>query len=150
MNMSVSEAAMDRLMGAWNRPVPFPDAKPALQKLKGFSRVILSNGDEAMLSEGVAHSGLSPWLEDVLSVEPARHYKPHPQAYRQVLARYGVPRGEVWFVSSNGWDAAGASSFGFRSIWVNRRSQVRERLVAEPRKEVSNLVEAAEVIRAGV
>ncbi len=135
--------AIERLMEAWNAPVAFDDAKVALEQLQGFTRVILSNGDRAMLASGVAHSNLKGLLDTALSVEPARCYKPHPAAYQLVLDQYGVSANEVWFVSSNGWDAAGASSFGFRSIWVNRRGLPQERTIAEPDYQVGNLMEAA-------
>lgn len=138
--------AIDRLMEAWNAPVAFDDAKPALEQLKGFTRVILSNGDEAMLASGVAHLNFGGLLDAALSVQPAQCYKPHPAAYQLVLDKYGVSPHEVWFVSSNGWDAAGASSFGFRSIWVNRRGLPQERTVAEPKYQVSDLREAAALL----
>jgi len=36
------------------------------------------------------------------------------------------------FVSSNGWDAAAASLFGFRTIWANRAGMPVERLPDYP------------------
>jgi 2-haloacid dehalogenase len=43
-----------------------------------------------------------------------------------------VPRALVGFVSSNGWDAAGAKAFGFRAFWVNRGKAPVERLGVRP------------------
>ncbi len=37
---------------------------------------------------------------------------------------------ELVFVSSNGWDAAGAAWFGYRAFWINRYGAPRERLDA--------------------
>lgn len=145
--VTLETPATKRLMEAWNAPVAFDDAKFALEQLQRFTRLILSNGDEAMVASGVAHSTLGEALDDALSVEPARCYKPHPAAYQLVLQKYGVSPHQVWFVSSNGWDAAGASSFGFRSIWVNRRGLPQERTLAEPDYQVGNLREAAALIR---
>ena len=41
-------------------------------------------------------------------------------------------RDEVLFVSSNGWDAAGAAHYGFRTVWVNRAGEPVDRLPARP------------------
>ncbi len=43
------------------------------------------------------------------------------------------------FVSGNYWDAAGASAFGFTSVWVNRTGAPRDRLWSEPRHELHDL-----------
>ena len=36
------------------------------------------------------------------------------------------------FVSSNGWDAVGATWFGFTTLWVNRQGAPLERLGTAP------------------
>ena len=40
---------------------------------------------------------------------------------RPSLARIGGKLPEVLFVSSNAWDALGATWFGFQTLWVNRQ-----------------------------
>jgi 2-haloacid dehalogenase len=52
-----------------------------------------------------------------------------------------VPRALFGFVSSNGWDAAGAKSFGFRVFWVNRGGAPVERLGVRPDAIVKSLAE---------
>ena len=37
-----------------------------------------------------------------------------------VLERFGVRPGQVSFQSSNRWDIAGATRFGFQTVWINR------------------------------
>ena len=39
---------------------------------------------------------------------------------------------EILFVSSNGWDAAAAGLFGFKTIWANRAGMPVERLPSHP------------------
>ena len=36
------------------------------------------------------------------------------------------------FVSSNGWDAAGGTAFGFSSIWINRNKLPEEKIQWKP------------------
>jgi 2-haloacid dehalogenase len=47
-------------------------------------------------------------------------FKPRPEVYALVTAHFSVKPAEVTFVSSNRWDAMGATAFGFRTVWVNR------------------------------
>jgi 2-haloacid dehalogenase len=57
-----------------------------------------------------------------LSVDTVKMFKPRPEVYALVTAHFSVKPAEVTFVSSNRWDAMGATAFGFRTVWVNRGS----------------------------
>jgi 2-haloacid dehalogenase len=50
-----------------------------------------------------------------------------------------VPAERICFLSSNGWDVAGAATFGFRVVWVNRARAPRECLPGAPAAEVGDL-----------
>jgi len=102
---------------------PFPEAKEALGALKrrgDRQRAILSNGSTAMLSALVKNSGLDAFLDATISVDGARKYKPHPECYALIEERLGLKTDEVLFVSSNGFDVAGAKHFGFKVAWIKR------------------------------
>ena len=99
---------------------PVPEAVVALKALEGRPRAIFSNGSAGMLDALARNSGLRSHLEHVISVDPARAFKPSPKAYAQVEAVLGIPPGDVMFVSSNGFDVAGAKRFGFQVAWVRR------------------------------
>jgi 2-haloacid dehalogenase len=102
---------------------PFPEAKEALGALKrrgGYQLAILSNGSTAMLTALVKNSGLDAFLDATISVDGARKYKPHPECYALVEERLGLKPSEVLFVSSNGFDVAGAKHFGFNVAWIRR------------------------------
>jgi 2-haloacid dehalogenase len=45
----------------------------------------------------------------------------------------------IGFVSSNGWDVAGAGAFGFPTVWVNRQGTPPEALGVVPGLEVRDL-----------
>jgi 2-haloacid dehalogenase len=53
----------------------------------------------------------------------------------------GIAAGRVCFMSSNGWDAAGAAAFGFRTVWINRSGAPVEHLPAHPEAVLSSLAE---------
>jgi len=102
---------------------PYPEAKDALGKLKsrgGYKLAILSNGSTAMLSALVRNSGLDAYLDATVSVDGARKFKPHPDCYALVEKTLGLKNDEVMFVSSNGFDVAGAKHFGFKVAWIRR------------------------------
>ena len=42
----------------------------------------------------------------------------------------GIPASELLFVSSNAWDVAGATAFGYRVAWCNRTGAPEEELGA--------------------
>jgi 2-haloacid dehalogenase len=89
---------------------------------------------------------MTPLLAAVLSVEAAGIYKPDPSVYALVTDRFGCSAGDVWFVSANGWDAAGAAAFGFKVAWINRTGQPPERLDATPAATIRSLAELAPLL----
>ncbi len=122
---------------------PFPEVPAMLQRLKDrrMKTAILSNGSPAMLTSAVSTAGLSTLLDASLSVEEVGIFKPHPSVYQLVVDRFSVPAQRVCFLSSNGWDAAGAAAFGFRVVWVNRAALPVENLPAAPDFEIRTLAE---------
>jgi 2-haloacid dehalogenase len=132
LGLAATEAQVWRLMDAYLSLPCFPDVKPALERLAGRPRAVLSNGAPAMLAAAVAASGLTPFLEHVISVDRVKTYKPSPRVYALGPETLGAPPGELLFVSSNGWDVAGAKAFGYQVAWCNRSGAPEEELGARP------------------
>ena len=130
-----------RLMDAFLHIEAYPDAMTVLGALKRAGRpaAILSNGSPRMLQAAVESARLGHLLDHVLSIEEVGIYKPHPRVYELAPRRLGVAAGKICFVSSNGWDAAGAAQFGFNAVWANRGGAPRERLPGELAAELSGL-----------
>ena len=120
------------LLDAYLRLAPFPETRHALAALAPRPRWILSNGTRAMLDPLVHATGLDEVLDGVLSVDDAGVYKPHPRVYQMAVDALATPPGELLFISSNGWDAAGARAFGLPVAWVNRTGAPVERLGVSP------------------
>ncbi|QQA43485.1 haloacid dehalogenase type II [Pelagovum pacificum] len=131
----------DRLLDLYRTLDAYPEVPATLAALKdrGLATGILSNGSPAMLSTAVRSAGIEGSLDHVLSVESVGVYKPHPSVYALVTDSFGCTRDDVLFVSSNGWDIAGASAFGFRTLWVNRTGQPQDRLFAGPNATAPDL-----------
>jgi 2-haloacid dehalogenase len=105
----------------------------------GIATAILSNGEPAMLEQGVAAAGITELLDAVLSIEQVGVFKPDPRVYDLAIKRFGGDVSKLVFVSSNAWDAFGALSNGFRVIWVNRSAQPDEYDLRGHVTELSNL-----------
>jgi 2-haloacid dehalogenase len=76
-----------------------------------------------------------------LSVDAVRIYKPSRAVYELGTRAFALPAGEILFVSSNGWDVAGAKAFGYRTCWCNRLAAPAEKLGVSPDLEVTRLDE---------
>ena len=143
LGIEAEDAVKRSLVDEYRRLDMFPEVPQALETLaQSRPLAILSNGHPEMLEAVVDHNGLrARFRGGILSVHPARRFKPDPAVYRLAEERLGVTRSLIGFVSSNGWDAAGAKSFGLRVFWVNRAGAPVERLGVRPDAIVRDLGE---------
>ena len=139
LGLTLNRAAEKRLMDEYACLSAFPDAVPALRRLheqRGqhapLGLAILSNGNPQMLDIAVKSAGMSGLFDHVLSVDTVRAYKPAPAAYTLGTQAFGAQPREIVFVSSNGWDAAGANWFGYTTFWLNRQGAPAEELGVTP------------------
>lgn len=133
----------ERLLQLYWELGAYPEVKSVLTELKhrGFHTAILSNGSPSMLDGAVQSAGLTDLLDTTLSVESVGIFKPDRRVYDLVNAHFGTTSDQVLFVSSNGWDIAGASNYGFTTAWVNRAGDPVDRLMASPHNILSDLTE---------
>ncbi|MGB3315095.1 MAG: haloacid dehalogenase type II [Albidovulum sp.] len=131
----------ERLLALYWELEAYPEVPGMLGRLKaaGLQTAILSNGTPEMLAGAVRSAGIGDLLDDTLSVESTGIFKPDASVYRLVTERFDCTPDKVLFVSSNGWDAAAASGFGFRTAWVNRAGLPMDRLPARPHHVLSDL-----------
>jgi 2-haloacid dehalogenase len=118
------------LAGAWRTMPAYPDVAPALESLaaRGVPLAVLTNGTPLSANAALEHAGVRHLLADVLSVEAVRAYKPDPRVYALATERFACAPGEIVFVSSNGWDAWGATQAGFNVAWCNRAQNAHDAL----------------------
>lgn len=140
-------ALRQRLLDLYWELQAYPEVAAILKALKdgGMQTAILSNGSPPMLEGAVRSAGIGGVLDDILSVESVGVFKPHARVYDLVCDRFGCERSNVLFVSSNGWDAAGASGYGFVTAWVNRAGEPMDRLPWTPAHVLSDLTSIPEL-----
>ncbi|MDD5249189.1 MAG: haloacid dehalogenase type II [Rhodocyclaceae bacterium] len=127
-------AQAERLMSQYACLSAFPENLGALKALKtlGLPLGILSNGTPQMLDIAIKSAGMGGIFDHVLSVEAVCQYKTAPAAYQLGPDALGLAAKQILFVSSNGWDAAGATWFGYTTFWINRGGQPAELLDVQP------------------
>jgi 2-haloacid dehalogenase len=125
---------VEKLMQQYAHLTPFPENLGVLQRIKamGLTTAILSNGSVDMLASAVKSACMEEVLDHVISVDPIRLFKTSPESYGLVQQTFAVNKDEVLFVSSNAWDALGATWFGFTTHWVNRQALPFEALTPHP------------------
>lgn len=143
MGLILTPEGEERLMNQYRHLSAFPENREVLQGLKarGIPTGILSNGDPDMLAIAVRSAGLSDLLDHVLSVHDTRRFKTDPAAYQIGVDALQLPARDILFVSSNGWDAIGATWFGYTTLWVNRMGAPLERLGTPPDHQGATLRE---------
>lgn len=136
-------ALRERLLALYWALPAYPEVPEMLATLKaaGMHTAILSNGSPDMLDGAVASAGIGDLLDDVLSVETVGIFKPHASVYDLVGQRFGCAPAEVLFVSSNGWDAAAATGYGFCTAWVNRAGAPMDHLPWTPAHVLPDLTD---------
>jgi 2-haloacid dehalogenase len=132
---------VEQLMQQYAHLTPFPENLAVLQTIKamGLTTAILSNGSVDMLTSAVKSAGMEDVLDHIISVDPIRLFKTSPESYGLVQQTIPFNKDEVMFVSSNAWDALGATWFGFTTHWVNRQGLPFEALSPRPHFSGSDL-----------
>lgn len=150
LDLDLSTSARLMLMDAYLRLEAFADVKPGLEALEalGIRLAILSNGSPTMLHAAVTSAGLGQYLDDIISVDDVRVFKPSPRVYQLIGNKLNVPRHQIGFVSSNSWDVHGAGAAGLHTFWIQRSAgEPQEELGFPARHVVSTIVELATLVR---
>ncbi|MCP5269830.1 MAG: haloacid dehalogenase type II [Burkholderiaceae bacterium] len=134
LKLTLGDEAEAKLMNQYRHLSAFPENREVLLALKarGIRAGVLSNGDPDMLGVAVKSAGFADLLDPVLSVHATRRYKTDPATYALGPQALGLPARDILFVSSNGWDAIGATWYGYTTLWVNRGGLPLEALDTEP------------------
>jgi len=141
--LALDAAGEAELMACYDRLDPFPENRGVLEALRaaGVRAGILSNGDPDMLAAVVGHAGFAELLDPLLSVEGTGRFKTDPATYALGTDALKLPAAEVLFVSSNCWDAIGATWFGYTTLWVNRFGLPLDELGAAPTRTGTSLAD---------
>ena len=127
----------------------YPEVKYVLTNIKdmGLKTAILSNGNKIMLESAVKNANIKNILDEVLSVDDCKVYKPASEVYELVENKMGIKKENVLFFSSNAWDVHAASNYGFKTIWVNRFDGKLEKLPGKPNIIINSLEQIEKIFK---
>jgi 2-haloacid dehalogenase len=141
LKLELSDSTQSALMNEYLRLSVFSETPVVLQALRQ-RRVragILSNGDPDMLRAVVDSAGFGELLDPLLSAQSVQRFKTDNAVYALGPRALDMAAGEILFVSSNCWDAVGATWYGYTTLWVNRAGLPLESLGTNPTRIGSSL-----------
>ena len=142
--ISVLLEEVKELMGAWQYLSPFPEVLPALGRLKQkYKLVVLSNGEPEYLAH-LVNDRIKFDFDEVISVNIAGAFKPHPSVYRRAALILGLEVGECMMISANSFDVVGARACGLQAAFVNRNKLPYDDTPYRPQVVVNNFTELAD------
>jgi 2-haloacid dehalogenase len=146
LRVEIDPTQRSQLMRAWLSLPAFPDVPEVLARLDrgGVRMAILSNGTRQMLDSLVETADLRRYFVEILSSEQVQTFKPDPNIYSLAPDLLHARKFELLFVTANGFDVAGAKSFGFVVCRVNRFGLPMDHLGFEPDLTVQDLGELAD------
>ncbi len=132
--VTVTSEQRQQLLAGFMNMKAWPDVVPVLKTLKrrGLGLAPLTDFSVPMLEAAIKNSQLEGVFDHLLSTDLVKAYKPDPRSYQMAIDAFGLSRDEIAFVAFGGWDAAGAKTFGYRTMWANRLGVPTERLGIVP------------------
>jgi 2-haloacid dehalogenase len=148
MHLQLTSEMRARLLNAYLTLKPWPDAAPALKKLKaaGVRIITIANFSPTMLRANADNAGITNLFNELLSTEVNNTFKPDPRAYELGMKTLHLRKEEIVFAAFGGWDAYGAKRFGYATVWVNRSNLPMEKLGTVPDRASTNIDAVVEFV----
>ncbi|MGX9460074.1 haloacid dehalogenase type II [Shewanella sp. A14] len=146
-NVTLSDDVKQALLAKFSQLTAFEDVIPGLALLRsqGHTLAAFSNGPEMAVRTLMDNAGVLPQLDDVISVDDLKTFKPNPAVYHYLMSRTQSCPKRCWMVSSNPWDVIGAKAAGLKTVWVQRDcKRIFDPWGFEPDLTVTNLIELSE------
>ncbi|MFC6772444.1 haloacid dehalogenase type II, partial [Halorubrum pallidum] len=108
--VGLSTAERDEILAVYHELDVFDDVRDGIRRLRdgGYDCYVLSNGNPEMLASLVDHADIADLVEDTISADEVRTFKPAAEVYRHGAARTGTPIDEVVHVTAGWFDVLGA------------------------------------------
>jgi HAD superfamily hydrolase (TIGR01549 family) len=136
-----------------SRAVVFPGHhRELLERLRRKHRLaVVSNFDYTPTARYVLErEGVADLFDTIVVSDAVGWRKPAPEIFTHALAELGVPAAHALFVGDRvDLDVAGAQASGMRAVWINRAAEALPEGTRPPEFEIRDLVELAEILRAG-
>ena len=140
--VELSDEQISKLAEAKLNLDPFPDSERGLQKLTHAkvtateiqqdgdldrtTLIVLTNGEYDKSDKLLSNSGLRRYIDDIVSADEVRKYKPSRELYLLASKRLDLEISQIALVSSHLWDIAGAQAVGMHTCWIDRRGYKKQ------------------------
>ncbi len=145
--MQSSKEKVEHVLEGFRQLPAHPDVQPALQLLRdeGVRVVTLTNGSAQTTQQLLKRAALEDFVEESISIDEVKHWKPAREVYLHAAKRTGVSPGELALVAAHGWDIQGAARAGLVTGYISRKDGPFPSIMEQPDVQGNRL---EEVIRA--
>ena len=122
LNVSFTNHEKDTLLKLYVNLKLYPDVLPALESLNQSHKTLVafSNGVRSTLKTLLTNAKIIDHIEDIISVDKLRTFKPNPKVYEYLATKTGTNPDNCWVASSNSFDVIGAKCAGLKAAWIQR------------------------------
>jgi 2-haloacid dehalogenase len=119
---ALGDEAIHTILAGFAELDPHPDVEPAVRLAReaGVRMVTLTNGSTQNTAALLRRAGIDDDIEQVLSVDDVRRWKPAAEIYRHAAHSTHAPPDRVALVAAHAWDTHGAHQAGLATGWVAR------------------------------
>lgn len=146
----IDDGAVGTILGGFGELDPHPDVAPAMQRASeaGIRMVTLTNGSAQNTAKLLQRAGVDGLIEQVLSVDDVRRWKPAPEIYHHAVTSTGVTPDQVALVAAHAFDTHGAHNAGLTTGWVARLEREYQAVFSPPDVTGDDLVSVIDALLA--
>ncbi len=147
-DVDITRNERDEILAVYHELDVFDDVRGGIDRLRdaGYECYVVSNGDPEMLASMVDHADIGDLIEDTISADEIRTFKPDAELYRHAAGRTGTPIDEIAHVTAGWFDVMGARHARMQAVWVDRNGSPWEPFDGEPDLTVETLDEVADAL----
>jgi 2-haloacid dehalogenase len=138
----------DEILAVYHELDVFEDVRDGIERLRegGYDCYVVSNGNPEMLASMIEHADIGDLIEDAISADEVRTFKPAAEIYRHAAARTGTPIGAIAHVTAGWFDVMGAKHAGMWGVRVDRKDTPWESFGEEPDLTIDSFHDLADAL----
>jgi 2-haloacid dehalogenase len=145
LHVTLAADAQTQILDGMKTLPPHPEVPQALHMLRdaGFRLCALTNSTQAVADAQLAHAGIAPLFEKILSADSVKRLKPSPAPYRFAAREMGAAVSEMYMIAAHAWDVTGALCAGAHAAFLARPGMALDPLAPPPDIVGRDLAEVA-------
>jgi len=146
--VELAPETVDEIVAVFRDLHVFDDVRESMERIEdaGYDQYIVSNGNPEVLDAMVSKAEIGDLIEDTVSANEIRTYKPEVEFYKHVSERVSTPLEEIVHVATPWYDVFGAMNAGMQAAWVNRKGKPWETYDGDPDLVVDSMAEFADQV----